>query len=33
MSIRTKIVDKLEGVESFHSYKYRIGIILEDNDL
>jgi hypothetical protein len=33
MSASTKLVDKLEGVESFHSYKYRIGIILEENDL
>ena len=33
MSASTKLVDKLEGVENFHSYKYRIGIILEENDL
>jgi hypothetical protein len=24
-----KIVDKLEGVDNFHSLKYRIGLILE----
>ena len=28
-----KLVDKLEGVENFHAWKYRIGIILEENDL
>jgi hypothetical protein len=33
MSASTKLVDKLEGVENFHAYKYRIGIILEENDL
>jgi hypothetical protein len=33
MSTSTKLVDKLEGVENFHSYKYRIGIILEESDL
>jgi hypothetical protein len=28
-----KLVDKLEGVENFHAWKYRIGLILEENDL
>jgi len=33
MSASTKLVDKLEGVEKFRSWKYRIGLILEDNGL
>ena len=33
MSASTKIVDKLEGVEKFHAWKYRITLILEENDL
>jgi hypothetical protein len=33
MSASVKIVDKLEGVENFHAWKYRIGLILEENDL
>ena len=33
MSTSTKLVDKLEGVENFCSWKYRIAIILEENDL
>jgi hypothetical protein len=33
MSASTKLVDKLEGVENFHAWKYRIKIILEKNDL
>jgi hypothetical protein len=33
MSASTKLVDKLEGVEKFHAWKYRIGLILEDNEL
>ena len=33
MSASTKLVDKLEGVEKFHAWKYRISIILEENDL
>jgi hypothetical protein len=33
MSASTKLVDKLEGVENFHAWKYRIGLILEENDL
>jgi hypothetical protein len=33
MSASTKLVDKLEGVENFHALKYRIALILEENDL
>jgi hypothetical protein len=33
MSASTKLVDKLEGVENFRASKYRIGPILEENDL
>jgi hypothetical protein len=33
MSASTKLVDKLEAVENFCSWKYRIGLILEENDL
>jgi hypothetical protein len=33
MSASVKLVDKLEGVEKFHAWKYRIGLILEENDL
>jgi hypothetical protein len=33
MSASTKLVDKLEGVENFHAWKYRIGLVLEENDL
>ena len=33
MSTRTKLVNKLEGVENFHAWKYNIGLIIEDNDL
>jgi hypothetical protein len=33
MSASTKLVDKLEGVEKFHAWKYRIGLIIEENDL
>jgi hypothetical protein len=33
MSASTKLVDKLERVEKFCSWKYRIGFILEENDL
>jgi hypothetical protein len=28
-----KLVDKLEGVENFRAWKYKIGLILEENDL
>jgi hypothetical protein len=33
MSASIKLVEKLEGVENFHAWKYRIGLILEENDL
>jgi hypothetical protein len=33
MSASIKLVDKLEGVENFRVWKYRIGLILEENDL
>jgi hypothetical protein len=33
MFASTKLVDKLEGVENFRAWKYRIGLILEENDL
>ena len=33
MSVSIKLVDKLEGVENFRAWKYRIGLILEENDL
>jgi hypothetical protein len=33
MSAIVKLVDKLEGVEKFRAWKYRIGLILEENDL
>jgi hypothetical protein len=33
MSASTKLVDKLEGVENFRASKYRIALILEENDL
>ena len=33
MSASTKLVDKLEGVEKFCAWKYRIGLILEENEL
>jgi hypothetical protein len=33
MSASTKLVDKMEGVENFHAWKYRIRLILEENDL
>jgi hypothetical protein len=33
MSTSTKLVDKLEGVERFCGWKYRIALILEENDL
>ena len=29
----TKLDDKLEGIENFCAWKYRIGLILEENDL
>jgi hypothetical protein len=33
MSASTKLVDKMEGVEKLCSWKYRFGLILEENDL
>jgi hypothetical protein len=33
MSVSTKFVDKIEGVENLCVWKYRIGLILEENDL
>jgi hypothetical protein len=33
MSTSIMIVDKLEGVEKFCAWKYRIGLILEENEL
>jgi hypothetical protein len=33
MSASTKLVDKLECVEKLLAWKYRIALILEDNDL
>jgi hypothetical protein len=33
MSASIKLVDKLEGVENFRAWNYRIGLILEENDL
>jgi hypothetical protein len=33
MSASTKLVDKMEGVEKFRAWKYRIGLVLEENDL
>jgi hypothetical protein len=31
MFASTKLVDKLEGAKNFHAWKYRIGLILEEN--
>jgi hypothetical protein len=33
MFASTKLVDKLEGVDNFHAWKYRIALILKENDL
>jgi hypothetical protein len=33
MSASTKLVDKLEDVENLCAWKYRIGLVLEENDL
>jgi hypothetical protein len=33
MSASTKLVEKLEGVENICSWKYKIGLILEENYL
>ena len=33
MSASTKLVEKLEGIENFRAWKYRISLILAKNDL
>jgi hypothetical protein len=33
MSTSTKLVEKLEGIGNFCAWKYRIGLILVENDL
>ena len=33
MDPSTKLEDKLEGIENFLAWKYRIGLILQENDL
>jgi hypothetical protein len=33
MFASTKLVEKLEGIEKFRAWKYRIGLILAENDL
>jgi hypothetical protein len=33
MSVSTKLVEKLEGIDNFCAWKYRIGLILAENDL
>ena len=33
MVIRTTLDEKLEGVDSFRAWKYRIMLVLEENDL
>ena len=33
MAPSTKLEDKLEGMENFRAWKYRIGLILQENDL
>ena len=33
MALSTKIEDKLEGLENFLAWKYRIGLILKENGL
>jgi hypothetical protein len=33
MSASMNLADKLEGVEKFHAWNYRIELILEENDL
>ena len=33
MAPSTKLEDKLEGIENFLAWKYRIGLILKENDL
>ena len=33
MALSSKLEDKLEGIENFWRWKYRIGLILRENDL
>ena len=33
MSASTKLVEKLEGIDNFGAWNYRIGLILAKNDL
>ena len=33
MAPSTKLEDKLEGIENFRAWKYRIGLIIRENDL
>ena len=33
MTSSTKLEDKLEGIENFRAWKYKIGLILQENDL
>ena len=33
MALSTNFEDKLEGIENFWAWKYRIGLILRENDL
>ena len=33
MAPSTKLEDKLEGIDNFWAWKYRIGLILQENDL
>jgi hypothetical protein len=33
MSASTKLVEKLEGIDNFCAWKYKIGLILAENDL
>ena len=33
MAPSTKLEDKLEGIENYRAWKFRIGLILKENDL
>ena len=33
MTINTKFDEKLEGVDNFREWKYRVMLVLEENDL
>jgi hypothetical protein len=33
MSVSTKLADKMEGINNFCAWKYRIGLIVAENDL